>query len=1016
MQKIFIKLSFLFAFFSSYNANAQCKAIMDYLIYDSTNTTLFYNQGSTGSGYGYVWDFGDGTGKSTTERANHKYAMAGTYKITFIVYNTSLKCADTTYSTIVDKGKNPCNAQFTVVQDKSNPLTYHYSAKDSAQDNYEWWSPSYGYKKNLTHTFSSEGSYQAILYVQSTKNHCIDTVKKYLYAKNCSADFSASVNQSTKKVTFTNKSSSSTVHFYWLFGNVSGWDTLKNPSYTYSKPGKYWVTLMAWDKTYACMDSAHLIITVNGCDADFTINQVSKSSGIYRLKSPYKASSSIKHAWYLSTKTSWTGDSLILNFGSGSGSVTVCHKLIDSINNCSDSVCKKVVYGKTACDSSFTYRVSNDSLYYTYTGSSTKALNWDFGTGYTIDTSKHITQGSYQFPTYGTYQFCLRAYCSASSFSVNCVQVTINQKCDAKYIYKPDATNKLRIDFYPSYFGSQQHKWYFGDGNTSAGPNPSHTYSVSKSYNVCHVIYDSIYKKGCKDSVCQTLTICNLKVDFSSKLIASKTIEFADLSSLTKYNTYWSFGDGNYSSAKKPTHTYTSPGFYRVTLFIDDSTSSCSDSISKLVLVTHKGQKCTADVTVIRFSSDPSKWYFYSVRDTVGVLHKWTVDGVKDSSNTAAMIRIFPNAGTYRICLYLDDTINKCKDTICTNIGVSAKCNADFTYKPDTKYKINFTSLFNGSSTTKYYWTFGNGKTSTSKNPNSTYDSIGNYTVCLYLDDTATKCRDTVCKTISVKKPECDSMFSYAVMGDSLYFTYQGNSPKIRYDFGDSKTSTSKSGMHIYIKPGTYTVCLTADCSGDSSKYCISITIKPKCKALYSIALDTTQKFKLFLINKSSNTSSTQYTWDFGDGSYSGNRNPSHKYSKFGKYAVCLIVVDTAINCSSKYCDTLGLDSNGKLLKAGAWELVVIDEKVFGVKKIVKSDFKIYPNPANTKVTIDLSNATNSYQNLEILNANGQVCIFQPIEKGSETIEVDLERISRGLYLIKLSNDDGYSYRKLMKN
>lgn len=191
-----------------------------------------------------------------------------------------------------------------------------------------------------------------------------------------------------------------------------------------------------------------------------------------------------------------------------------------------------------------------------------------------------------------------------------------------------------------------------------------------------------------------------------------------------------------------------------------------------------------------------------------------------------------------------------------------------------------------------------------------------------------------------------------------------------------------------------------------------------ECKSLFTLALDTTQKFKLYLINKSSSYNSNKYYWSFGDGTFSNQKNPTHKYNKFGKFEICLTVKDSSKtqNCSTKYCDTIGLDSNGRLLKAGGWELIVIDKKVFGITKIVKSDFKIYPNPANTKVTIDLSNTTNSYQKLEVLNANGQVCIVQPIEKGSETMEVDLERINPGLYLIKLSNDDGYSYRKLMKN
>lgn len=1018
MKKLFITLSFLFAFFTSYKANAQCKATIEYLIGDTTNTYQFYSAGSWGFSYKYTWDFGDGSSIVFSEYPIHKYTKKGTYKVTFIVYSTSLKCADTAYATIVADGKNPCNADFTALQDKTNPLKWNFSAIDTLEDSY-FWDPYPGSSatKKFNYTFSTKGTYSVQLVVSNSKDHCMDTVIKTIkVVKKCPVTLSywvtdtmnnyhflsfVGINNDWTKFSYkwdfgdgnTSSSPSGMYHRYkssgtykvciftdssgckdtacetvvankknpcnanftavqdksnplvWYFEAIDtmkeyydwGWSRgPKKYTHTFSSAGNNSMSLIVSSKRDHCIDTLIKSINVKKCDADFTINQVSKSSGIYRLKSPYKASSSIKHAWYLSTKTSWTGDSLILNFGSGSGSVTVCHKLIDSINNCSDSVCKRVDYGKTACDSSFTYRVSNDSLYFAYNGGGTK-LKWDYGDG-TTDTGK--TSGIHVYSkASGYYQVCLTTYCAATNrTSKYCVFILAkNKNCKASFSYKADSANPYKINFTNLSPTSSTAKYlWVTDLGTYTSKNLSLTYSKNGNTNVCLILVDSA--TSCADSMCKTLYIGNAPCDSSfSYRVSNDSLYFAYTGGGTK--TKWNYGDGTIDSG-----------------------------------YTHGG-------------------YVYS------------------------------KPGNYTVCLTTYCGSTKRTSKYCINITIKPKnCNADFTYKRDSfnTYKYYFTSLSAPSSTMKYIWSFGDGASSYSANPSNIYPKNATplvYNVCLKISDTATNCFDTMCRDIIVYPPICDSAFSYTIKSDSLYFSYTYNAKTVKYNFGDGKTSTNKTGYHIYSKPGNYKVCLTAYCSStDSSEYCVNITIKSKCKALFSVALDTTQKFKLYLINKSSNTGSTLYAWDFGDGNYSGKRNPTHKYSKFGKYNVCLLVYDTTINCYSKYCDTLGLDSSGKLLKADAWELVVLEQTVFGVKKIVKSDFKIYPNPANTKVTIDLSNAINTYQKLEILNSNGQVCTTQPIEAGNDIIDIDLEKIARGLYLIKLGNEHGYSYMKLIKN
>ena len=51
----------------------------------------------------------------------------------------------------------------------------------------------------------------------------------------------------------------------------------------------------------------------------------------------------------------------------------------------------------------------------------------------------------------------------------------------------------------------------------------------------------------------------------------------------------WNFGDGNVSSLQYPTHNYTNPGTYQITLFISDSSRNCSNFYHDTITVDSSG-------------------------------------------------------------------------------------------------------------------------------------------------------------------------------------------------------------------------------------------------------------------------------------------------------------------------------------------------------------------------------------------------------------------------------------------
>jgi hypothetical protein len=76
------------------------------------------------------------------------------------------------------------------------------------------------------------------------------------------------------------------------------------------------------------------------------------------------------------------------------------------------------------------------------------------------------------------------------------------------------------------------------------------------------------------------------------------------------------------------------------------------------------------------------------------------------------------------------------------------------------------------------------------------------------------------------------------------------------------------------------------------------------------------------------------------------------------------------------------------------------------------NELKIYPNPANEKVIIELENLIG--QHLKIVNAIGQVVYDAEIK--NKKIEIDLSDLANGIYTVQVQTAKGIVLKKLVKN
>lgn len=269
------------------------------------------------------------------------------------------------------------------------------------------------------------------------------------------------------------------------------------------------------------------------------------------------------------------------------------------------------------------------------------------------------------------------------------------------------------------------------------------------------------------------------------------------------------------------------------------------------------------------------------------IYYKWKF-GDGDSSTLANPTHVYKDPGTYEVTLYSGSSFS-CIDSLKKEITVYPLPEIEFTFD-DTfciKEIIKFTN--NSTNALRYIWDFGNGGTSSSKEPSTLYTQPGKYLVKLIvLSDF--ECLDTFSKTITIlPSPISDFSIANNCAGDSTYFQWLGkDTVSVTWNFGDGNTSAKLNPAHQYAIPGTYTVTLKVSgkngCLDSTSK---NVIIYAKPKASFKVSSDTLCRGTEISFT---NLSDDDYTisWDFGNGMTSKEKNPVYTYSVSGLYEVVL--------------------------------------------------------------------------------------------------------------------------------
>lgn len=307
------------------------------------------------------------------------------------------------------------------------------------------------------------------------------------------------------------------------------------------------------------------------------------------------------------------------------------------------------------------------------------------------------------------------------------------------------------------------------------------------------------------------------------------------------------------------------------------------------------------------------------------VSYNWSF-GDGGTSTSALPTHSYANTGLYTPCVVLTiiDSGFSYTCTVCDSLFAqsSSSCYATYSYMQTATNSVAFNGYGTGPGViTGYYWSFGDGNTSTLQNPNHTYANQGNYTCCLTvygMDSMQNPYSCTYCDSIQIGNPinPCSAFFSWNVSGMTANFMNMASGPgtitSYAWDFGDGGTSNAANPTHTYANSGYYTVCLEVN-GIDSMQnpfnciYCDSMVYVSNSSCNASYAYNMVGSTYYFTNTSTVSGTIIGYSWTFGDGGTATTANPIHTYTTSGFMNVCLTITvnNAGVISTCQTCNTI---------------------------------------------------------------------------------------------------------------
>ncbi|MBN2893285.1 MAG: PKD domain-containing protein [Bacteroidales bacterium] len=592
---------------------------------------------------------------------------------------------------------------------------------------------------------------------------------------------------------------------------------------------------------------------------------------------------------------------------------------------------------------------------------------WDFGDGNYSEqqnpSHNFINKGNYEVTLYIEDVFgCFAVYTKSNAVSVH--KPTADFSADVLFSCEDTLETNFKNLSVPENISSTN--WNFGDGTQSNSNNPTHLYTSTGNFDVKLIVTDTY---GCKDTLLKESYISNQHItagfqEITYNLCAHSQITFTNTSE-NATNFLWDFGDGHTSTIETPTHTYNEAEIFNISL-ISSNPFGCSDTAFNIVKV----EEVTANFEIDRNygCSVPDTFYYTNLSENANY-YIWHFGNGNNSYETNPN-NIFETAGVFSDTLIAIGN-NGCRDIFIMENSVQIiKPGAYFT--PNNWVKpydimgcvpktVNFedATIYNSTqdSVIEWFWDFGDGTTSTEKDPIHIFSTLDTFLVTLDIKtavgcvseygawastgtkqhaEFATNYPDTICASSPIQFHNLSTDPAYVNLSYWL--------------FGDSTYSTLFEPLHFFTDTGYMDVKLTVynnGCPDDTIIENFIYVLGPYHDLDYDFDCEDP-----YTINFTGNIiDATSFSWDFGDGTLPNttDENPTHTFTEKGLFFVSLQTSNGNSGCS--------LNSSS---------LVQIED--------LTADFNISDNKICQNSTV-LFNSANS-TDFDVFSYNDDLCFF----------------------------------------
>ncbi len=397
------------------------------------------------------------------------------------------------------------------------------------------------------------------------------------------------------------------------------------------------------------------------------------------------------------------------------------------------------------------------------------------------------------------------------------------------------------------------------------------------------------------------------------------TVAFThDPASSWPVNFNWNFGDGTVAAnpGANPSHTYTAPGTYTVTL---TGTGPAGGVFS-----VYQQTFTLFAPPAVAFTSDSPVCLGATMRftDTTpgAAAWRWNFGGAGTQGGTAQNPTFrYAAAGTMTVTLTVTDT-NGCSASASSPVTVYGLPAASFTSdSPVCLGQImHFTDATPGA--VSWLWNFGGAGTQggTAQKPTFLYAAAGAMTVTLAVTDTH-GCAVTTSAPVTVHGLPAPTFTSDSpvCLGATMHFTdTTPGAVAWLWNFGGAGTQggTAQQPTYRYAAAGAMTVTLAVtNTHGCAASAAAPVTVHGLPVAGFTVSSAEVMLGTPITFTNTS-TGASAYVWDFGDGIGASTAiHPTYTYSATGTYTTTL-TAQTVYGCTDAYSRILRVASAMRVL------------------------------------------------------------------------------------------------------